>query len=167
MDDRELPDTVLLADEWTALQAFVDAQRAEIRHALDGLTQEQARRRLVASRTTLLGLVKHAAFVERVWFDVGLAGRSRQEVGIPENHEDSFELTADDTTGSVLAALDDAVRSARERVAGLGPDDLVQHNRRSPLTLRWTYLHLVRELARHAGHADILREQLLQGDGSP
>jgi len=52
-------------------------------HVLDGLTEEQARRSLVPSRTTLLGLVKHATFVEKVWFDEAIACRSRAEIGIP------------------------------------------------------------------------------------
>jgi Protein of unknown function (DUF664) len=50
-------------------EAFLDEHRAALRQCLDGLTEEQARRSLVSSRTTLLGLVKHATFVEQVWFD--------------------------------------------------------------------------------------------------
>jgi len=50
---------------------------------LDGLTEEQARRSLVPSRTTLLGLVKHATFVEKVWFDEAISCRPRAEIGIP------------------------------------------------------------------------------------
>jgi hypothetical protein len=53
---------------------------------------------------------------------------------------------------------------AREIAAAYALDDLVEHNRRGPLTLRWLYLHMIEEIARHAGHADILREQILAAD---
>jgi len=65
------------------LEVFLDEQRGALNGCLDGLTEEQARRSLVASRTTLLGLVKHATFVEKVWFDEAVTGRSRAELGIP------------------------------------------------------------------------------------
>ena len=57
-------------------EAFLDEHRRELSDSLDGLTEEQARRSLVPSRTTLLGLVKHATFVEKVWFDEAVTGRS-------------------------------------------------------------------------------------------
>ena len=53
---------------------------------------------------------------------------------------------------------------AREIASPYALDDLVLHNRRGPLTLRWLYLHMIEEVARHAGHADILREQVLAAD---
>ena len=56
-------------------EVFLDEHRNELSRSLDGLTEEQARRSLVPSRTTLLGLVKHATFVEKVWFDEGITGR--------------------------------------------------------------------------------------------
>ena len=61
------------------LETFLDEHRAALRGCLDGLTEEQARRRLVPSDTTLLGLVKHATYAERVWFGEAVTGRPRSE----------------------------------------------------------------------------------------
>ncbi|MFN8146392.1 MAG: DinB family protein [Candidatus Nanopelagicales bacterium] len=154
-----------LGDERTQLEAFVHDQREQIALLLDGIDDEMARRRLVPSLTTLGGLVKHCAFVERVWFQVGLLGRTRAEVGLPEEIDDSFVLTDDDTVESLVADYRLAWAESLAAAAAYGLDDLVEHNRRSPMTLRWVHLHLVRELARHAGHGDILREQILAADG--
>ncbi|WP_308127879.1 DinB family protein [Modestobacter italicus] len=156
-------------DDWIALplraqfDAFLDQHRDLLNACLDDLTEEQARRSLVASKTTLLGLVKHATFVERVWFDEAVTGRSRAEIGIPAGPDESFDLDDGDTVASVQRAHAEACESSRRAVAGLGLDDLVHGNRRGPLPLRWVYLHVLRELAQHCGHADILREQLLRG----
>lgn len=154
----------LLADERATMQAFVDDQRREIAGLLDGLTEEQARRSLVPSLTTLASLVKHCVFVEQVWFQVGLAGRTRAELGIPEEADDSWRLDDADTIESLLAAYREACAESGRIAATRSLDDLVLHNRRSPLTLRWVFAHMVRELARHAGHGDILREQILAAD---
>ena len=143
------------------LEVFLDEHRAQLTDCLTGLTEEQARRSLVPSATTLLGLVKHATFVEHVWFDEAVTGRSRAEIGIPATPAESFVLAAADTVASVQQAHRDACAAARRATAGLGLDDLVHGNRRGPLPLRWVYLHVLRELAQHAGHADILREQVL------
>jgi hypothetical protein len=151
----------LIGGERSQLLAFVHDNRTEVVGLLDGLTEEQARARLVPSATTLLGIVKHCAFVERVWFHVSLAGRTRDEVGIPEGAEDSWLLEDGDTIGSVVAGYRAAWAEADEIAAPYDLDDLAVHNRRGPLTLRWIYVHMVEELARHAGHGDILREQVL------
>src|ERR1700761_1458875 len=142
-------------------EAFVDEHRSQLNRCLDGLTEEQARQSLVPSRTTLLGLVRHATFVEKVWFDEAVSGRSRAEIGIPAASGESFVLHDDDTIASVQQAHREACESSRRAAASLGLDDLVHGNRRGPLPLRWVYLHVLRELAQHCGHADILREQVL------
>jgi hypothetical protein len=151
----------LIGSERAQLSAFLHDNRTEVVALLEGLTEAQARARLVPSATTLLGIVKHCAFVERVWFHVSLAGRSRPEVGIPESADDSWLIGDDDTVGSVLADYRAAWAEAEEIAAPYDLDDLAVHNRRGPLTLRWIYVHMVGELARHAGHGDILREQVL------
>lgn len=143
------------------LETFLDEHRAGLHDSLDGLTEEQARRLLVPSRTTLLGLMKHAIFLEQVWFDEALTGRSRVEIGIPAGPDESFVLTDADTIESVQAAYSVACEASRLATSTLDVDDLVLGNRRGPLPLRWVYLHVLRELAQHGGHADILREQVL------
>ncbi|RNL79655.1 DinB family protein [Nocardioides marmorisolisilvae] len=142
-------------------ETFIDEHRAGLTGCLDGLTEEEARRSLVSSKTTLLGLVKHAAFVEKVWFDEGISCRSREEIGIPSTPDESFELTEEDTIASVRQAHLEACAASRAATAPLGLDDLILGNRRGPLPLRWVYLHVLRELAQHCGHAEILREQIL------
>ena len=145
----------------TQFEAFLDEHRSALNHSLDGLTEEEARRSLVPSRTTLLGLVKHATFVEKVWFDQAMTRRSRAEIGIPETPDESFVLDDEDTIATVQAAHLEACESSRRATSTLGLDDVLPGNRRGPLPLRWVYLHVLRELAQHCGHADILREQIL------
>jgi hypothetical protein len=142
-------------------EAFLDEHRRALNSCLDGLTEEQVRRSLVPSRTTLLGLVKHATFVEKVWFDEAITCRSRAEIGIPATPDASFILDEDDIIATVQRAHRDACDASRHATSSLGLDDMVHGNRRGPLPLRWVYLHVLRELAQHCGHADILREQLI------
>ena len=142
-------------------EVFLDEHRAALNGCLDGLTEEQVRRSLVPSRTTLLGLVKHATFVEKVWFDEAVTCRSRAEIGIPATPDESFVLEDGDTIATVQRAHREACEASRRATSSLGLDDLVHGNRRGPLPLRWVYLHMLRELALHCGHADILREQLI------
>ena len=154
----------LIADERIQLEEFLDANRDELVDTLDGLSEEQARRRLVPSLTTPLGLVKHVTWAEQVWFHVGLAGRTRDELGIPHENDPSWAISDDDTVASVIAEYRRVCAEAREIAAAYDMDDLVRHNRRGPLTLRWLYAHMIEETARHAGHGDILREQILAAD---
>jgi hypothetical protein len=143
------------------LDVFLNEHRAELAARLDDVSEEQARRRLVRSDTTLLGLVKHATFVEQVWFGEAISGHSRAELGIAVGPAQSFVLAANDTIQSVLAEHAAACEQSRAAVASMTLDDIVTGNRRGPLPLRWVYLQVLRELAQHCGHADILREQLL------
>jgi len=143
------------------LETFLDEHRAMLRGCLDGLTEEQARRRLVPSETTLLGLVKHAAYAEQVWFGEAVTGRSRQQMGLPPNAADAFQLGPGDSIESVRRAHDQACAASRQATARLDLDDVLTGHRFGPLPLRWVYLHALREFAQHCGHADILREQIL------
>lgn len=144
----------------TQLAVFLDDHRAALHDCLEGLTEAEARARLVPSKTTLLGLVKHAVFVEQVWFNEAITGRSRAEIGCPAGPDESFDLSPSDTVESVRAAYRQVCAQSRAAAARLGPDDVVHGNRRGPLPMRWIYLHMLRELAQHCGQADILREQI-------
>jgi hypothetical protein len=157
------PFEVPLDDERTQLDAFVEDYRAAVERTLDGLTEDQARRRLVPSATTPLGLLKHVTWMQRVWFEECVGGTSRRELGLAQGPDESFRLTGDDTVASVTAAHREACATARAIVADLPLDTVVTGHRMGPRTLRWVYLQVLRELAHHCGHADILREQLLAG----
>ena len=124
--DEPRSETTLTGTEREQLEAFVHDNRRELLAVLDGLTEEQARRRLVPSLTTPLALVKHATFVEKVWFHVSLAGRTRDEVGVPEAAEDSWVLADDDTVASVSAAYRAACAEADAYAAAYGLDDLAR-----------------------------------------
>src|SRR5712691_4109410 len=116
-------------------EVFLDEHRRALGACLDGLTEEQARRSLVPSRTTLLGLVKHAAFVEKVWFDEAVTCRARAEIGIPATPGESFILDENDTIATVQRAHRHACASSRRATSSLRLDDMVHGNRRGPLPL--------------------------------
>jgi Protein of unknown function (DUF664) len=145
---------------WTAdLRARVDEYRTSPHDSLDGLTEEEARLRLVKSKTTLLGLVKHVTFVEGVWFDQAISGRSYADIGIPTTPDRSFTLTKKDTIASVQTSYRRRCERSRRTMAALDLDAVVDGRGQRPV---WALqLQVLRELAQHAGHADILREQIL------
>src|SRR6202034_3798935 len=107
---------------------------------LDCLTEEQARCHLVSSATTLLGLLKHVTWMQRVWFEECVGGTSRLALGLVPNPDESFRLADDDTIASVTAAHREACATARTAVAGLSLDTVVTGHRSGPRTLRWVYL---------------------------
>ena len=140
-------------------EELIDGYRAALHDSLNDLTEEEARRRLVPSRTTLLGLVKHAAFVEGVWFDQAVTGRSYDDIGIAQTVDGSFTLRRTDTIASVQAGYRERWEASRKNMDGRRSDETVGGRGERPV---WAlYLQVLRELAQHAGHADILREQIL------
>jgi hypothetical protein len=141
------------------LEELIDEYRSALYTSVDGLTEDEARVRLVPSATTLLGLLKHVTFVEGVWFDQAVTGRSYAEIGIADTVDGSFALTDEDTIASVQNAHRHRCETSRERMAELELDAVVTG--RGERTVWALYLQVLRELAQHAGHADILREQVL------
>lgn len=138
---------------------MLDEYRKALHDCLDGLTEDEARAGLVPSNTTLLGLVKHITFVEGVWFDQAVTGRTYEEIGIPTSPARSFALRRTDTIDSVQRAYRERVERSRRTMAELAPDAVVEGRGARPV---WALrLQVLRELAQHAGHADILREQVL------
>ncbi len=147
------------------LEQLLDAQREAITGLLSDLDDAAARTRLVPSLTTPLSLVKHATFVERVWFHSRVAGVARADLGLPETVEESFVLGPEDSIDSVLSAFRKACVRSREIAAAHQLDEQYAWHR-GPVSLRFIYLHMIAELARHAGHGDILVEQLCAGASS-
>lgn len=162
-----MPGTVPpVADERTGLLAYLAQQRDAIRIAAFGLTDEEARRTPTAGALSIGGLVKHIAAMERGWMDnVLLRTRSAEaEAG----YDRGFTLGEDETLAGALADLAAAGRETEEVIAGIAdlgqavpvpdapwfPDDV------DAWSVRWVLLHLIEEVARHAGHADIVRESI-------
>lgn len=171
MTEIELPrDPEELAagtDERAQLEAFLDWYRAVLVRKIHGVSEEDARRRLVGSATTLGGIGKHMRWVELNWFQRALAGRPDSDLPTPPFTDDDpdadFRLEPDETVHQIVAEYRQECARSREAAAGRGLDETGQTRRLGPVTLRWIYLHMIEETARHAGHADILREQI---DGS-
>ncbi len=154
-------DLVSTAGEREVLEGFLDYQRQVISGKLRGLSEDDARRRLVPSLTTLIGLVKHAAAVERNWFQHFLAQRPREQItGNARGDAGSWAAGPGETVADVIAQYAAACAESRQIAARFGLDDTVPHDRLGRVSLRWIYVHMIREHARHAGHADILREQI-------
>jgi hypothetical protein len=150
---------IFVAGERALLEGMLDIQRQEVAGILTGVDDEAARARLVPSLTTPLGLVKHATFVEKVWFHSRVGGVARGDLGLPDTIDESFLLEPDDTVDSVRAGFLAACEHSRQVAARHGLDEEFAWRERT-VTLRWIYGHMIAELARHAGHGDILVEQL-------
>jgi Protein of unknown function (DUF664) len=148
--DHDSP--AVISGEKDTLLAFLGYLRASVDRKVEGLSEGDARRPLVASGTTLLGIVKHLAFVEVYWAQRRFAGSDVVLRG------DGFELEPTDTVESVRLEYARAGTRTNEIVDGCPDMERPLARGRHGLTLRWMLAHLVEETARHAGHADILRE---------
>jgi hypothetical protein len=140
------------------LQGYLDYFRRTLLWKIEGLDREAAARRLVPSQTTLLGIVKHCADVERWWFQMVMAGEKVQLLySSDEDPDGDWRIEPDDTVKSIGRAYREACDAADRAVAGFTLDD-VSRGRGYKRSLRWVYLHMIEETGRHCGHADILRE---------
>jgi len=146
-------------DLWQRMDEVIGEYRASLHACVDGLSEEEARMSLVLWNTTLLGLVTHVTFVEGVWFDQAVTGGTSAAIGIATTPERSFNLRKSDTVLSVQAEYRRRCERSRRTMAALSPNDIVDGRGARPI---WALrLQVLRELAHHAGHADILREQIL------
>ena len=144
--------------EVEAIGLFLDEQRAALLRKLDGLTDEQATSHPTASDFCLLTLVKHVAFTERRWFLLEVAGREIPDLWPPPDDRE-LRVEDGDTVASVRALYESVIEENRSILAGLTDSALgvVGEHGVNP---RWVLFHLIEEVARHAGHADIIRESI-------
>ncbi|MFE4860681.1 DinB family protein [Streptomyces sp. NPDC056670] len=153
-------------DERGALINFVEAQRGGLRRALIGLTDEQAASRPSASELSLSGLLKHVAECELNWLRMAQQRPNEKQRDQSTWHE-SFVLVGDETVEGMLAFWAEVAAETEEfihKVPSLDDTfplpDAPWFPKEGRVSMRWLMMHLVEEIARHAGHADIIRESL-------
>jgi uncharacterized damage-inducible protein DinB len=153
-----------VTDERDGLLSFLAQQRDALRVAAHGLSEEQLRATPTASALSVGGLIKHTATTERGWIDTVL---QRHRPISAEEYGAQFRMAPDETVADVLALYADVAKETEEIVAGIADlDQPVPVPRDQPWfppdveawSVRWVLLHLIEETARHAGHADIVRE---------
>jgi uncharacterized damage-inducible protein DinB len=162
--DVTRPEGPNVADERTATEAYLDYFRATLLWKCAGLDAEQLRARSVPpSSMSLLGLVRHMADVERVWFRSRIGGEDLGPIYWSDEHPDGdFDLVDDADAPADFAAFEAEVEAARAVQATKQYDDTFVLRRRDgteeTLDVRVVVLHLIEEYARHCGHADLIRE---------
>ncbi|OBC03438.1 mini-circle protein [Mycobacterium sp. 852013-50091_SCH5140682] len=143
------------------LESALDRNRAELVNTVRGLSDADARRRCVASMTTPIGLLKHAAVAERIWFQHILGGAPKNACGGGTTAGDtSFIVDDGETVADVIAEFEIASERSRVIAAKFDLDDIRAHPHLGNVNLRFIYLLAIEDFARHAGHGDILREQI-------
>ena len=170
MDDEwtapgvERPEPDRISDERLALEQWLDYHRATLQQKCAGLTAEQLKRRAVPpSALSLLGLVRHMTEVERWWF---LMHANQQDVPFPYDPDGTgadFDAIDDADAAANLAAYREEIEAARAATADKSLDVVVPgrgDHRERTRDIRWIYLHMIEEYARHNGHADLLREAI-------
>ncbi|MET8907285.1 DinB family protein [Micromonospora sp. NPDC004551] len=155
-----------VGDERTMLEGWLDYHRDTLLHKCTGLTAEQLRTASVEPSTlTLLGLVRHMADVERWWFRVRAAGEDISGLyDYTEDPDADLNAIADADPAEAFATLRAEIEAARRAVAGLSLDHTFLRARRDggadEMNVRWVYVHMIEEYARHNGHADLIRERI-------
>lgn len=162
MENDNRIDPPLTGPEKEMLEAYLDYHRDTLLMKVGGVSDEDLRGRPVNSSTiTLLGLVKHLAYVERWWFQWVFVGL---DVTFPWKDSDpdaEWRVEPDDTTEAILELYRTETARAREIVAAASLDELSKRlvwRDQKQVSLRWVMLHMLEEIARHNGHADLLRE---------
>jgi uncharacterized damage-inducible protein DinB len=163
---RQDPDRT--ADERDALSQFLDFQRETILIKAEGLSGDQLAQRIPTSNLTLAGILYHLALVEESWMEVGFLGlRYREDwAGIDLDDPDSeFRIAPAMDPEYLRKRYREACERSRAAAAQAESLDQLsasggQEQARRPFSLRWILLHLIEETARHAGHADLLREAI-------
>jgi uncharacterized damage-inducible protein DinB len=147
------------AGERATLEAFLDDYRDVVLRKISGLSDADGRRPLVPSGTSVGGLLKHLRWVEYGWFEQLLQERSDNN---RRSHERSWEFAflPDESLRTLLDDYQGQCDESRRIAARYPLDHAVPHHRFGSVSLRWIYVHMIEETARHTGQIDILREQL-------
>jgi uncharacterized damage-inducible protein DinB len=162
---RQDPDPTTTSER-DALGQYLDYQRETILLKTEGLSREQLGQRIPSSGLTLAGLLYHLAFVEEDWFEVDFLGQPRREewqVDWAADPDYEFRVALGQDPDDLRRRYRDACNRSRQITAAARDLDQLSVSAAvggKPFTLRWMLLHLIEETARHAGHADLLREAI-------
>jgi len=165
MTNIERPTPPFDADERATLEGWLDFYRATLATKCEGLAEEQLRSTSVPpSPLTLLGLVQHMAEVERNWFRRVLMSEDAPPIYPPRSadsggHDDGFGLSDGTSFDTAHATWQAEIAQARANCAARKLDDTAPFMG-GQVSLRWIYIHMATEYARHNGHADFLRERI-------
>ncbi|NYE96390.1 putative damage-inducible protein DinB [Psychromicrobium silvestre] len=151
------------ADEKTTLQASLNRHREAILWKLEGLDEEQLRRKVTPSGTSLLGLAKHLGYVEYGWFCETFGEPSEQPWFDTADPEADLRVDEGESAEQILTYYERARKAADLVIEKYAVEDTGTAWYGPIVTLRWVLIHMIEELARHAGHMDIVRELI---DGS-
>jgi uncharacterized damage-inducible protein DinB len=145
------------------LQGWLDWHRDTLLHKCAGLTAEQLKRASAdPSNLTLLGLVRHMTEVERAWFRNRVAGEKIERIfSGPDNVDGDFDDVAGADAESDFATFRAEMAACDAAVAGRSLEETFIHPRsQREISVRWVYIHMIEEYARHNGHADLIRERI-------
>ena len=140
--------------ELDQLREVLDGLRAGVLKKLSGLSDQDARRSTVDSGTNLAGLVQHLTFVESLWFEEVVAG------GSATRGDRSMQVEPSVSLRTLRAEYRAACAASNEIITAVGDADATVTRHGKQRDLRWVLLAVIEETARHAGHADIIREQI-------
>lgn len=149
--------------ERAALENFLDAQRIGLIRKVEGVSDELARQAPTASSLSLLGLVKHAATWEQRWFQVVMAGQQASDGWpevVPDPRDAELIIRDGDTVTHWMAVYREHIENSKKITAAMDLDAACTRTDLIECNLRYVMLHMIEETARHAGHADIIRETL-------
>lgn len=149
--------------EKDVLWGLLDLNRDVMVWKLAGLSDEDMRRPMVPSGTSLLGMVKHLGAVEYGWFSLTFGRETEPLPFVDDDPDADLRIRDDETTADVLAFYERARAASDAVIAELDMDAEGRAWGRDPVDLRWVMAHMIEETARHAGHADIVRE-LIDGE---
>lgn len=165
-----------VADERDGLLQYLAQMRYVLRLTAHGLTDDQARQASTKSPLTVGGLIKHVAHTEQGWIDTVLQRKRAAEASDADAYNQRFDFGSEDTLEELFAFYDEVAEETAAVIAGI--EDLGQAvpvpqdepwfpKDIEAWSVRWVLLHLIQETARHAGHADLVREHVDGGTAFP
>lgn len=148
--------------ERETLEGALDWYRAIVEHKIEGLSSKRATETLTPTGLSLLGVIKHLGWAERIWFREVFAGEEVESIDSAAGNSSQFTIGRDDTVESILGFYRDEAERAQQITGGSSLETLSARTTGigERVSLRWILVHMLEETARHAGHMDLMRESI-------